>query len=112
MRTIICSLLVFGALSACGQDVRIDSRHRLTSLNCNMIDAGHGEELAKLSLEVKKANFDELCSVRKGKGRFQLLSKDGKGGSKEIVCVVVGDEGNGIFLRLGLTETKKKPDDQ
>jgi|GEM_PF-4778837 hypothetical protein len=112
MKTIICSLLVFAALNVCGQQVKIDSRHRLASLNCQTIDAAHGEELAKLSRAVKKENFDELCSVRKGKGRFQLLSKDEKDGSKEIVCVVVGDEGNGIFLRLGLTETKKKPDDQ
>src|SRR5262245_24615691 len=112
MKAIICSLVVFTALTACGQEVKIDSRHKLASLNCQTIDAAHGEELAWLSREVRKENFDELCAVRKGKGRFQLLSKDEKDGSKEFVCVLVGDEGNGIFLRLGLTETKKKPDDQ
>lgn len=105
-------MLVFAALTVSGQQVKTDSHHKLTSLNCNMIDAAHGDELVRLSREIKKENFEEMCSVRKGKGRFQLLSKDEKDGSKEIVCVVVGDEGNGIFLRLGLTETKKKPDDQ
>lgn len=112
MKTIICSLLLFGAIGVRGQEVKIDSRHKLTSLNCQTIDAAHGEELARLSREMRKEKFEEWCSVRKGRGQFQLLSKDGKDGSKEIVFVAVGDEGNGIFLRLGLTETKKKPDDQ
>jgi len=112
MKTIICSILVFSALSVCGQEVKTDVNHKLNSLNCQTIDAAHGEDLVRLSREIKKENFEEMCSVRKGKGRFQLLTKDEKNGSKEIVCVIVGDEGNGLFLRLGLTETKKKPDDQ
>jgi hypothetical protein len=114
MRTIICicSLLVFAVLNVEGQGVKADSQRRLTSLNCQTIDAAHGEELVRLAREIQKENFEEMCSVRKGKGRFQLLTKDGKNGAKEIVAVVVGDEGNGLFLRLGLTEAKKKPDDQ
>ena len=112
MRTIIFSLLVFATLSVSAQEIKIDSHHKVSSLNCQTIDAAHGEELVRLSRAIKKENFEEMCSVRKGKGRFQLLSKDEKDGSKEFVCMIVGDEGNGIYLRLGLTETKKKPDDQ
>lgn len=108
MRIIIFLMLLFPALTSFGQR----ENYNLSSLNCQTIDPAHGKELVRLAREMKKENFEELCSVRKGKGRFQLLSKDEKNGSKEIVCVVVGDEGNGLFLRLGLTETKKKPDDQ
>ncbi|MBS1604452.1 MAG: hypothetical protein JST42_17435 [Bacteroidetes bacterium] len=112
MKSIIFLLPVFAALSVSAQEIKVDSHHRVSSLNCQTIDAAHGEELVRLSRAVKKEDFEEMCSVRKGKGRFELLSKDKKDGSKEFVCMIVGDEGNGIYLRLGLTETKKKPDDQ
>jgi hypothetical protein len=109
MKIIIFLTLLFTAsFTSFGQQ----KDYKLNTLNCQTIDSAHGEELVRISREIKKENYEEMCSVRKGKGRFQLLTKDGKNGSKEIVCVVVGDEGNGLFLRLGLTETKKKPDDQ
>ena len=105
-------MLVLGAISVHGQDIKVDSRHRLASLNCQTIDAGHGEELNKLSRDIRKEHFEELCSVRKGKGQLQLLSKDEKDGSKQFVCVIVGDKGNGVFLRVGLKEATKETDDQ
>jgi hypothetical protein len=58
------------------------------------------QEWADLRQSLKDDHFEEWLSVRKGKGNFQLLSKDRKDGQEDIVCVVTGDRGEGVFFHL------------
>jgi hypothetical protein len=82
------------------KDKPTDWSRKITSLRCLSIDAAHAQEWADLSRTLKKDNFEEWFSVRKGKGRLQLLSRDGKEGPEEVVCLIVGEEGNGLFFHL------------
>lgn len=78
--------------------------HRITSIRCLIIDgknsAAGEREWSDLGASLRADRFEEWVSVRKGKSRFQLLSRDDKAGQKEIACLIVGDDGGGLFFHL------------
>ena len=88
--------------SSDGHGGKVTGSHgvKLTSFSCRTIDAGHAQELTELAHSFRKENFEELFAVRQGKGRLQLLSRDGKDGQTEVVCLLVGKEGNGVYLTV------------
>jgi len=73
---------------------------KVSFLHCLSIDAGQTQEWSDLERSINKDNFEEWFSVRHGKGRFQMLTCDGKGGVEDVVCIVVGKEGNGLFFHM------------
>jgi len=79
--------------------------HKVTFLHCLIIDVNKTpsvrEEWSDLSQSLRDDRFEEWFSVRKGKGRIQLLSRDGKNDGKEVVCLIVGEDGSGLFFHLG-----------
>ena len=79
---------------------RDDWFQKVSSFHCLSIDAAQTQEWSDLSRSLSKDNFEEWISLRHGKGRFQLLSRDGKDDLGEVVCLIVGREGNGLFLHL------------
>jgi hypothetical protein len=78
--------------------------HRITSLHCLIIDGkktpNAALEFSDLEQSIKADHFEEWFSVRKGKGRVQLLSRDGKNSLEEVVCLIVGDDDSGLFFHL------------
>jgi len=81
-----------------------DWMHRITSIRCLLIDAKNseagGREWSELGTSLKADHFEEWISVRKGKSRFQLLSRDGNDNQEDIACLIVGDDGGGLFFHL------------
>jgi hypothetical protein len=73
---------------------------KVSFLHCLSIDAARTQELSDLKQAIGKDNFEEWFSVRHGKGRFQMLTCDGKGGVEDVVCIIVGKEGNGLFFHM------------
>jgi hypothetical protein len=77
---------------------------RITAVRCLVIDAkktpGASNEWADLTSSLRADNFEEWFSVRKGQGRVQLLSRDKGDVMEEIACVIVGDDGSGLFFHL------------
>ena len=78
--------------------------HKITSIRCLIIDARNstagGREWSDLGVSLRADRFEEWISVRKGKSRFQLLSRDGRDDQKDIACLIVGDDGGGLFFHL------------
>lgn len=78
--------------------------HKVTSVRCFIIDGkktpAAGQEWADLSASLKADNYEEWFSVKKGQGRVQLLSLDGKDNQEDIACLLVGDDGGGLFFHL------------
>src|ERR1700734_2254323 len=78
--------------------------HKITSLRCLIIDGKKAvdptQEWNDLSASLRADHFEEWFSVRKGKGRVQLLSRDDKDNMEDIACVIAGDDGGGIFFHL------------
>ena len=84
--------------------VKNDWFHKITMLRCLTIDATNtpsaDREWDELAQSLRDDHFEEWFSIRKGKGHIRLLSKDGKDGQQDVVCVVVGDKGDGLFFHL------------
>ncbi|HVS95301.1 MAG TPA: DUF4252 domain-containing protein [Puia sp.] len=78
--------------------------HKITQVRCLIIDAknngGGGREWDDLGASLRADRFEEWFSVRKGKSRFQLLSRDGRDSLKDLACLIVGDDGGGLFFHL------------
>jgi hypothetical protein len=73
---------------------------KLSFLHCLSIDAAQTQEWSDLTRSISKDNFEEWFSVRHGKGRFQMLTCDGKEGIEDVVCIIVGKEGKGLFFHM------------
>ena len=77
---------------------------KVTSVRCLIIDGKKAvdpmQEWNDLSASLRADHFEEWFSVRKGKGRVQLLSLDNKDNLEDIACVIVGDDGGGLFFHL------------
>ena len=73
---------------------------KVSFLHCLSIDAAQEQEWSDLNRSISKDNFEEWFSVRHGKGRFQMLTSDGKEGVEDVVCIIVGKEGNGLFFHM------------
>jgi len=57
-------------------------------------------DLDELSLDLRKDKFEDMVTIHSGKDNMQLLSKDEKGGLKEIVFVVTGKDGGCVFMDI------------
>jgi len=73
---------------------------KVSFLHCLSIDAAQTQEWSDLDRSISKDNFEEWFSVRHGKGRFQMLTCDGKGEVEDVVCIIRGKEGNGLFFHM------------
>src|ERR1700744_6611777 len=58
------------------------------------------ERCSGLSRDLEEDRFDELVSIRHGKERVQLLSRDRKGDLKEVVFLTSDKDGSGIWIRF------------
>jgi hypothetical protein len=78
--------------------------HKITVLRCLIIDGKKASDPAQewndLNTSLRADHFEEWFSVRKGKQRFQLLSRDDKDNMEDIACVIAGDDGGGLFFHL------------
>jgi len=77
---------------------------RITSIHCLIIDGKKSpnahHEFHDLDESLKADHFEEWFSIRKGEGRAQLMSRDGKESMEEVVCLIVGDDDSGLFFHL------------
>jgi hypothetical protein len=73
---------------------------KVSFLHCLSIDAAQTQEWSDLNRSISRDNFEEWFSVRHGKGRFQMLTCDGKEGVEDVVCIIVGKEGKGLFFHM------------
>jgi Domain of unknown function (DUF4252) len=78
--------------------------HKITSVRCLIIDGKKTpdavREWSDLSASLRADHFEEWFSIRKGQGRVQLLSHDKNDVMEEIACLIVGDDGSGLFFHL------------
>lgn len=78
--------------------------HKITHIRCMIIDGkktpNAAGEWSDLSGALRADHFEEWFSIRKGTGRVQLLSRDKGATMEEIACVIVGDDGSGLFFHL------------
>jgi hypothetical protein len=58
------------------------------------------QEWADLTQSLKDDHFEEWMSVKKGKSNFRIMTKDRKDGQEDVVCVVRGDHGGGVFFHV------------
>ena len=97
-------LLFSASFTRNAADSEKDWTHRITSIRCLIIDgknsAAGEREWSDLGASLKADRFEEWFSVRKGKSRFQLLSRDDKADRKEIACLIIGDDGGGLFFHM------------
>jgi hypothetical protein len=98
-------LLFSASFSGKSSDDKDDNwLHKVTSVRCLIIDGKKtpdaGQEWSDLSASLKADHFEEWFSVKKGQGRVQLLSLDGKDSLEDIACLIVGDDGGGLFFHL------------
>jgi hypothetical protein len=74
---------------------------KISSMDCRIICSGQEQEWTDLSRSLHKEKYEEWFSVRQGKGRVQLLSRDGSDGSlEEVACLIVGSDGDGLYFHL------------
>ncbi|HEY4107911.1 DUF4252 domain-containing protein [Puia sp.] len=80
------------------------SSKKISALHCLLIDGkkspNAGREFRDLEHAARADHFEEWFSIRKGKGRVQLLSREGKDDLEEVVCLIVGDDDGGLFIHL------------
>lgn len=91
------------SFSGSDQNKDDDWMHKITSIRCLIVDGKNNaadREWADLGASLRADHFEEWCSVRKGKGKFQLLSHDGRSGLEDIACLIIGDDGGGLFFHL------------
>jgi hypothetical protein len=78
--------------------------HKITAIRCMIIDGkktpGAAKEWSDLTASLRADRFEEWFSIRKGTGRVQLLSRDKNDTMEEIACLIVGDDGSGLFFHL------------
>lgn len=78
--------------------------HKITRIRCMIIDGKKTPNAAKewsdLTASLRADHFEEWFSIRKGTGRVQLLSRDKNETMEEIACLIVGDDGSGLFFHL------------
>ena len=78
--------------------------HKITSVRCLIIDGKKTPDAARewsdLSASLRADHFEEWLSIRKGQGRLQLLSHDKSDVMDEVACLIVGDDGSGLFFHL------------
>ena len=55
---------------------------------------------AELEESLRQDGFEELITVRKGKDRFRLLSKNDQGDMKQMAFLVAGKDGSGLFFHF------------
>ncbi len=77
---------------------------KVTSVRCLIVDGSKvvdpTQEWNELNSSLRADHFEEWFSVRKGKGHIQLLSRDDRDKIEDIACVIVGDDGGGLFFHL------------
>ncbi|GGA98898.1 DUF4252 domain-containing protein [Puia dinghuensis] len=80
------------------------SGNKINTLHCLIIDGKKNPDAARefrdLEQSLRADHFEEWFSIRKGKGRIQLLSLDGKDNVEDMVCLIVGDDDSGLFFHL------------
>ena len=78
--------------------------HKISVIRCMIIDGkktpGAAREWSDLTASLRADHFEEWFSVRKGTGRVQLLSRDKNDTMEDIACLIVGDDGSGLFFHL------------
>ena len=78
--------------------------HKITRVRCMIIDGkktpNAAGEWSDLTRALRADHFEEWFSIRKGTGRVQLLSQDKGDRVEEIACLIVGDDGSGLFFHL------------
>lgn len=80
-----------------------DWMHKITAIRCLIIDGKNtaaNREWAELGASLQADHFEEWFSARKGKSKFQLLSHDGKNSLEDVACLIIGDDGGGLFFHL------------
>lgn len=97
-------LLFSASFSGNSADRDKDWMHKITSIRCLIIDgknsAAGAREWADLGASLRADRFEEWVGIRKGKSRFQLLSREVRNDQMEIACLIVGDDGGGLFFHL------------
>ena len=80
------------------------SSKKISTLHCLFIDGKKdlhaAAEFRDLEHAVREDHFEEWFSIRKGKGRVAAWSLEGPGDLKDLVCLLVGDDGGGLFFHL------------
>lgn len=81
-----------------------DWMRKITAIRCMIIDGkktpNAAGEWSDLTGALRADHFEEWFSIRKGTGRVQLLSRDKGDTMEEIACLIVGDDGSGLFFHL------------
>jgi hypothetical protein len=80
------------------------SSRKISTLHCLIIDGKKtphaAREFRDLEHAVLNDHFEEWFSIRKGKGKVAAWSLDGPGDTKDLVCLLVGDDDGGLFFHL------------
>jgi hypothetical protein len=71
---------------------------------------GAEQQWTELEGSLRQDGFEELITVRHGKDRFRLLSKEGQGDIKQIALLIAGKEGGGLFFHFKGHFTEKDMD--
>lgn len=91
-------------VSEAGDDHGDNWMHKITAIRCMIIDGkktpNAAGEWSDLTHALRADHFEEWLSIRKGTGRVQLLSQDKGDTMEEIACLIVGDDGGGLFFYL------------
>ncbi|HEV2479824.1 MAG TPA: hypothetical protein VGS79_09160 [Puia sp.] len=78
--------------------------HKITAIRCMIIDGkktpNAAREWSDLTGALRADHFEEWFSIRKGTGRVQLLSRDKGDRMEAVACLIVGDDGSGLFFHL------------
>jgi hypothetical protein len=78
--------------------------HKVTHVRLLILDdkatPARQQEWSELSRSLRDDRFDELFTIRQGKDRVQLLSKERADGEKEVVFLAGDKEGGGLFIHF------------
>ncbi|HWK07505.1 MAG TPA: DUF4252 domain-containing protein [Puia sp.] len=78
--------------------------HKITKVRLLLLDdkktPAREQEWRELSQSLQKDQFEELLTIRQGKDRVQLLSKERGDGQKEVVFLAGGKDGGGLFIHF------------
>ena len=78
--------------------------HKISAIRCMIINGkktpNAAGEWSDLTRALRADHFEEWFAIRKGTGRVQLLSQDKGDTMEEIACLIVGDDGSGLFFHL------------
>lgn len=77
---------------------------KITAIRCMIIDGKKTPDAAgewsDLGRALRADHFEDWFSVRKGTGRVELMSRDKGETMEEIACLIIGDDGSGLFFHL------------